>query len=180
MTSPAIINRSLNVRYTLEGLAIGDWATLGRVDAARFLPNPIVSRFHATIIHDESGFYLVDHSLNGTWFAKPSNDTPSKKVIDFIAQDSAPSVRLASVLDFSHSGMFQEARRETQPQGNVRRDVTLDRSTYTTYVKDLKAFQKSLKNPKCRANCVSLGRKLEHDLRLGFGSSNCKYICVGF
>ncbi len=41
---------------------------IGRgVDCDLRLPDEGISRFHATLFHNEGRFYLVDHSLNGTW-----------------------------------------------------------------------------------------------------------------
>jgi hypothetical protein len=40
------------------------------------LPDEGVSRYHATLFHCEGRFYLVDHSLNGTWLRLAEQPPP--------------------------------------------------------------------------------------------------------
>ncbi|MEM7813729.1 MAG: FHA domain-containing protein [Candidatus Aenigmatarchaeota archaeon] len=119
-----------------------------------------VSRYHATIFEYLDGFYIVDHSMNGTWLKAPGRPD---------------LLQVYNTMTKSKVAISHLEAKYAQKAGSVG-CVKLDRETLQKYESDLTAFLAALREASQRENFAAFGAKLQDGMELYFGRKNAGYI----
>lgn len=154
-----LVNTSTREAQSLD-LALGKmgFVILGRQPMHDIMNEGHISRFHATIIRDATGHYLVDHSLGGTWYRRQGHQ--------------GDSVMLHTIL---HVVKSQPAEDWGAGPAAEAQKYAFDRTTYTSYLDSLSKFLKLLDDEEQRKNLVSLGVRLEDRMLLELGIHENSY-----
>ncbi|MBI3271858.1 MAG: FHA domain-containing protein [Planctomycetes bacterium] len=125
------------------------FAVLGRLPCAGIMREGEISRFHATVLRHSGSYFLVDHSMNGTW--RRVAGSPESVVIKSGLWVAAAPVPAPCRVDQAASYEF-------------------DRKDDNSYQKSLAAFLKMLDQPTERQKLLDVGVRLEDGMMIEFGT----------
>ena len=171
MTTPLLkLTHKQKGRNYVLGFEDGEHVMLGRRETN--LPfSRETSRYHATIFRQGDDFYLLDHSLNGT-FADPAGR---------LDPEGLPTTRCETTL--FHTVMNFEDNtpsvvQQVPPRKPIATGVHFDRSTDSNYFLDVAVLKESLTDAKRRNDWIKDGKatKLTPGMVIAFGNRNDVYI----
>ena len=148
---PRLVDGNSGSEYALDdALGIDGYAVLGR-HPIPFMKESTISRFHATIFQVGDQHYLVDHSMNGTLYAREGVNQEDSQVVSSIT---------------NHEVSHAEARASVA-QGKPGH-ITLNRDSYDDYMGTLSAFLRELADPEQREHYASFGVRLTRGMQIFF------------